>query len=152
MIERFETFTVLITKISRSIRKIKTEEMAKFNLKSPHVSCLYYLFKSESLTAKELCDICQEDKAAISRSLVYLEKEGYLTCYSKTQKKYKSPIQLTDKGKKIGKEVVRKVDSFLEDAGLGLSENERNVMYQSLCLICKNLEKMCEKYKGEENG
>ena len=47
MIERFETFTVLITKISRSIRKIKTEEMAKFNLKSPHVSCLYYLFKSE---------------------------------------------------------------------------------------------------------
>ena len=30
---RFETFTVLITTINRSIRKIKTEEMAEFDLK-----------------------------------------------------------------------------------------------------------------------
>ena len=75
MMERFETFTLLISQISRSIRKIKTEEMAEFKLKSPHVSCLYYLYKEKTLTAKELCDICDEDKAAISRSLLYLEKE-----------------------------------------------------------------------------
>ena len=41
--ERFQTFTVLITSINRSIHKIKTEEMAEFNLKSAHVNCLYYL-------------------------------------------------------------------------------------------------------------
>jgi len=77
MKERFELFTVLIAKISRSIRKIKTEEMEEFDLKSPHVSCLYYLFKSNNLTATELCEICQEDKSAISRSLDYLESKGY---------------------------------------------------------------------------
>ena len=43
MEERYKSFTVLISGISRSIRRIKTEEMAEFNLKSPHVSCLYYL-------------------------------------------------------------------------------------------------------------
>ncbi|MBR1984897.1 MAG: DegV family protein [Clostridia bacterium] len=32
---RFETFTVQIAKISRFIRKIKTEEVKEFNLKSP---------------------------------------------------------------------------------------------------------------------
>ena len=44
MEKRFQKFTVLITKINRNIKRIKTEEMDKYNLKSPHVSCLYYLF------------------------------------------------------------------------------------------------------------
>lgn len=32
---RFETFTVLIARISRFVRKIKTEAVKEFNLKSP---------------------------------------------------------------------------------------------------------------------
>lgn len=43
MEERFETFTVLIARINRGIKRIKAEEMAEFGLKGPHVSCLYYL-------------------------------------------------------------------------------------------------------------
>ena len=38
MEERFETFTVLIARISRGIKRIKAEEMAEFGLKGPHVS------------------------------------------------------------------------------------------------------------------
>ena len=87
MQERFKTFTVLISKINRSIKKIKTEEMDEFNLKSHHVSCLYYLYKSNSLTAKELCDICAEDKAALSRSLEDLERNGYIECDSNLKKR-----------------------------------------------------------------
>ena len=79
MEERFQTFTVLISNINRAIYKIKAEEMSEFDLKSSHVSCLYYLYQKTSLTAKELCDICEEDKANISRSMEYLEKNGYLT-------------------------------------------------------------------------
>ena len=60
MEERFKTFTVLITNIARSIHKIKTEEMSEFKLKSSHVSCLYYLYKEQSLTAKELCEQLEE--------------------------------------------------------------------------------------------
>ena len=77
--ERFQQFTVLITKINRSIHKIKTGEMEEFSLKSPHVSCLYYLYKSKgSLTATKLCEICDEDKAYISRSLDSLENSKYI--------------------------------------------------------------------------
>ena len=68
MEERFETFTVLITRISRSIKRIKADEMADFELKGPHVSCLYYLSQRDGMTAAELCERCDEDKAAISRS------------------------------------------------------------------------------------
>ena len=46
---RFELFTTLIAKISRSIRRIKAEEVAELGLKGPHVSCLYHLYKQEKL-------------------------------------------------------------------------------------------------------
>ena len=37
MQERFETFTVLINRISRDIRRIKNQEMAAYHLRSAHV-------------------------------------------------------------------------------------------------------------------
>ena len=146
MQERFETFTVLIARLNRCIRKIKTEEMAGFNLKSPHVSCLYYLYKSDSLTSKELCDICEEDKANISRSIEYLEKNGYLVCKSKTEKRYKSPLILTEKGRETGEYIVRKIDAILDSVSEGIPEEHRMIMYRSLSVICDNLQKICDAY------
>ena len=76
--QRFETFTVLINRISRSIRRIKNQEMAEYNLRSAHVSCLYYLYTNKGATATDLCERCEEDKATISRALDYLENGGYI--------------------------------------------------------------------------
>lgn len=136
---RFETFTVLIAKISRCIRRIKAEEMAEFGLKGPHVSCLYYLYSFGALTASELCDRCDEDKAAISRSIEFLENEGYITCKSTMQKRYRSPLELTEKGKNAGKIISRKINSIVAAASAGLSECERETMYAALSLISDNL-------------
>lgn len=146
MQDRFKAFTVLMTKISRSIRRIKTDVMADFDLKSPHVSCLYYLYTSdsESLTAKELCDICEEDKAAVSRSIDYLETNGYLSCNSKTRKRYKSLLVLTEKGRDIAKNLTEKINNILGSAGRGLSDEERRVMYRCLEVISNNLQNICD--------
>jgi len=146
MEERFETFTVLVTKLSRAIRRIKTEEMAEFDLKSPHVSCLYYLYKENKLTAKELCDLSSEDKAALSRSIEYLEDGGYVFCEDEVGKRYKSPLTLTEKGREIGGKLAEKIDRVLSLAGEGVPEEHRLIMYKSLTLICQNLEKMTEEY------
>lgn len=151
-LERFQTFTVLIASLSRCIRKIKTEEMAEFDLKSPHVSCLYYLYKADSLTAKELCDICDEDKANISRSIKYLEANGYLTCNSKTAKRYQSPLVLTEKGREVGRCITEKIDTVLDDASEGLSERDRLHMYRSLSCIADNLHRICAQYDSRENA
>lgn len=146
MQERFETFTVIVSKISRNIRRIKTEEMAEFDLKSPHVSCLYYLYKVDSLTAKELCDICDEDKSAISRSIEHLESTGYISCESTAKKRYKSQLTLTDKGREVGFIITQKIDKILELASEGLSEEDRVILYRSLGLVSKNLQKICDNY------
>lgn len=147
MQNRFETFTLLITSINRSIQRIKAEEMAEFDLKSSHVSCLYYLYKQNSLTARDLCDICGEDKANISRSVKYLEEHGYLVCESTAQKRYLSTLSLTEKGREVGRALAEKVDGILDSASRGLTEEERLIMYRSLTLINENLSKICDEYK-----
>lgn len=153
MDSRFEIFTVLITRISRSIKRIKAEEMASFQLKGPHVSCLFYLYRCGPMTAAELCDRCDEDKAAISRSLDYLEKNGYLYTDTKSGKKYKSLITLTDKGSAMGQNICRKIDGILDIAGQSLSDGDREIMYRALEQISEQLEEICRHLveKNHEN-
>ncbi len=145
MEERYETFTVLIAKISRNIRKIKNSEMSEYDLRSPHISCLYYLYSSGGLTATELCERCEEDKATISRSLRYLEKNGYLVCNSKCAKRYRSALVLTPKGNEVGKKITEKINDILNDISMELTEKERNTFYQSLSIISSRLENIVDR-------
>ena len=140
MQERFETFTVLINRISRNIRRIKNQEMAEYNLRSAHVSCLYYLYANKGSTATELCERCEEDKATISRALVFLETNGYLTCQSKSAKKYNSPLLLTELGFEVGKKIADKINGVLDEISGSLTEEERVAFYRSLSLISESLE------------
>jgi len=78
MKERFETFTVLINKISRNIRKIKNQEMAEYGLRSTHVTCLYYLYSAKSLTATELCERCADVLYVVTKTVVGIL--NVLTC------------------------------------------------------------------------
>lgn len=149
MEERFQLFTVLIAGISRSIYRIKTEEMSEFELRSSHVSCLYYLYKRGSLTAREICDLCAEDKANISRAVKLLEEKGYVVCDSSGGKRYQSPLSLTESGKEIGKNIVEKIDRVLGVASEGLTEEERKIMYKGLSVVNKNLNMLCENF-GED--
>lgn len=151
MEERFETFTVLINQISRSIHHLKTAEMAEFELRSSHVSCLYYLYQMKTLTAKELCDICAEDKANISRTVRYLEERGYLRCESARAKRYQSPLTLTEEGREIGARIAQKINHILAHVGDGICEEDRQIMYRSLHIIYNNLQKISQA-NGEENA
>ena len=150
----FENFTVLITRISRSIRRLKTEEMAEFGLKGPHVSCLYYLYRAGgSLTAAQLCERCEEDKAAISRSIDYLEKNGYLTCGSGGARRYRSPLRLTEKGRDACRTIGGRIDAIVAEASAGLGAEERAVMYRALGTIGSRLEQIYDNRKqSRENA
>ncbi len=150
MEERFEMFTIMIAKASRYIKRIKTEEMSEFELKTTHVSCIYYLYKKEKLTSKELCDICEEDKASISRSIEYLEKNKYIKCLDQVKKRYKSPLVLTEKGLEVGKKIEAKIDNILAKSSEGLSAQEREIFYKSFVIICDNLQKIYDNYSVDE--
>ncbi len=143
MIERFQQFTVLITKLNRSIRRLKTEETEEFNLKSPHVSCLHYIYRFGELTLKQLCEVCEEDKASISRSVEFLKKNGFVEQSLSTNKKYKSPLILTEKGFVVANKLSHKIDEILEKATEGISEEDRAIMYKCLNIISERLDNIC---------
>lgn len=138
MTQRFETFTVLINRISRNIRKIKNQEMAAYNLRNAHVSCLYYMYIQEGITATELCEKCEEDKATVSRALDYLEQTGFVA--GTKAKRYKSPLMLTEKGALVGKQIADKIDAVLEEVSVVLSEEERYAFYRSLAIISESID------------
>ena len=143
MENRFETFTVLVSRISRNIRKLKNQEMSDYNLRSAHISCLYYLYASRGLTATDLCERCDEDKATISRALEYLESNGYLE--PEAERRYRSPLVLTQKGEETGRIIAEKINGILEQISGGLTEAERQAFYRSLAIISDSLDAIVNK-------
>ena len=77
---RFERFTLLMTHLARSVKRIKPEKMAGFRLKGPHVSSL-----PDGMTASALRERCDEDKAAILRPV---EKSDFVATGS-AQRRYR---------------------------------------------------------------
>ena len=83
MVTRFEQFSGAVSCIYRCIQKIERVEMAKYGLKGPHAQCLLAMSRyPDGITASELCTVCDKDKAAISRTVAELEREGLVErCY-----------------------------------------------------------------------
>ena len=98
------------------------------------------------MTASKLRECCDEDKSQVSRSIEYLESEGFLLCNSKTKKRYNCPLILTEKGLKMGKFVTDKIDELVAIASTGLDEENRTLFYECLTKISDNLQKICDGY------
>ncbi len=139
MNERFETFTATIAKINRNVRRLKNQEMAEYDLRGPQISCLYYLYTEGPLTATDLCERCEEDKATISRTLEFLAQNGYITADG-SARRYKRPLLLTDSGKEVGEKIAQKVSRVLDEVGMGMTDAERTEFYRCLKIISDSLD------------
>ena len=148
MQERFEMFTVLINRISRDIRKIKNQEMTAYHLRSTYISCLYYIYSLDGVTAAELCEHCEEDKATVSRALCYLEDNGFIYRNTDCSKRYKSPLYLTDKGQAAGKRIAEKISDVLDIIGCTLTKDERAAFYRTLSAISRILDDIAQNCKA----
>ena len=87
-----------------------------------------------------LCELCEEDKATISRALDFLEENGYIVCETKQTKRYKSALVLTEKGEAVGKKINEKIDLVLDEICIDLTEEQRAEFYSSLAIISNSLE------------
>ncbi len=145
MIERFEKFSYCIFEISRCWHRLASEEMEKHGLKGPHATYLTIMYKfPEGITAPRLCELCGRDKSDVSRMISILEKKGLVLKEGAGKNLYRARLMLTDAGIKAALQVNERARTAVEKGSEGLNEEERNILYNSLDLIMKNLQNLCK--------
>ena len=140
MISKYEIFSAVVSSLYHDIQKIERMEMAKYGLKGPHAQCLVILDRyPEGITATRLCELCERDKAAISRTVSELEEAGLLLRKDTHGIHYRVPLVLTEAGRRAAGEVNTVAFRAVEQAGAGLDDGQREVFYHVLGAIAQNL-------------
>lgn len=149
---RYELLSSSISSMYHDIQKIERVEMARYGLKGPHAQCLLAMKKHpEGITAARLCEICEKDKAAVSRILAELEEAGMILRERRNGSRYRASLLLTEQGKRAAETVVEKARLAVELAGTGFDEGEREVFYRVLSIIAGNLHKLCREGLSRES-
>ena len=145
MMSRYELFSSAIASIYHDIQRIERTEMAKFGLKGPHAQCMVALNRyPEGITAARLCEVCEKDKAAISRIIAELEEAGMVTRENQGTSRYRAGLILTEKGISAAQVVVQAADLAVERASKDMGEQERIVFFSYLTKVAGNLHDICK--------
>ena len=145
MISKYELFSSSVSCLYHDIQKIERVEMANFGLKGPHAQVLLAMSRyPEGITSARLCEICEKDKAAISRSVSELEQAGLLKRTERNGIRYRALLLLTEQGIAAAQAVSDRARQAVEQAGEGLTDAQREVFYQVLALIAGNLHTICK--------
>lgn len=142
MIKRFEEFTSAISAIYRDIQKIERDEMERYGLKGAYAQYLLAIsHRPDGITAAQLCEICDKNKAAVSRILTEMESAGLVI---RSANPYKALLKLTQKGIEAVDYVKERCSAATVLAGEGLSDQDRSVFYATMHRIASNLQKLSE--------
>ena len=145
MLNRFARFSLAIAEIDRCWHKLVAEEMAKYDLNSPHAVYLNVLYQyPEGITAARLSELCGKNKADVSRMVTILEKKGLVRKESIGGNLYRAKLLLTPTGRQAAEHVRGRAAVAVELAGAGLSDADRDTFYRSLELITENLQLLCK--------
>ena len=138
MISRFEQFTSAISGIYRSIQKIEREQMEKYGLKGAYAQYLVTIQRYEDgITAAQLCEVCDLDKAAVSRAIAEMFQRGLVE--RNGENGYRARVKLTETGQEAAAYVNRLAQAAVDAAGSELTDNDRAVMYAALESIAEKL-------------
>ena len=95
MIKRFEQFSSAFSSIYRYIQRIEREEMEKHGLKGAFAQYLMALHRHpDGMTASQLCEECDMNKAAVSRAIAEMEECGLVCRKSEGYSSYRAPLLL----------------------------------------------------------
>lgn len=141
--ELFRQFSGIISGIYRYIHKLERDEMVKLGYKGSYAQYLLCVSRFENgITAAQISEICDVDKAAVSRVLSEMQSKGLIARNEKGNKNYNSKVTLTPEGKKASDFVCKRAAAAVEATGNQMSDEERNSFYSTLSFIESKLEFM----------
>ena len=140
MLDRFERFSFAISEISRCWRRLASEELSKYGLKSPHATYLTTMYKYPGgITVPKLCEVSGKDKSDASRMIAILEGKGLAKKKDVQGSLYRGLWVLTDEGMHAAEQVSIRAGKAVELAGKDLTDETRSIFYQALESIASNL-------------
>lgn len=148
----YELFSSSISCIYHDIQRIERAQMAKYGLKGPHAQCLLAMSRNPGgITAAELCELCEKDKAAISRTVAELEQANMIRRVQNNGKRYRASLLLTPQGQAAAQAVSEIARQAVEQASEGYDEHSRETFYSVLAMIAGSLHTICKNGLQEEN-
>ncbi len=153
MLERYEEFTTKINLAYKYIMKIKTHEMNNLDLKAAHLNVIFYLGRhKDGLTASELCWLCKEDKAWISKNLNYLKKKKLVEKYNEDKDKtYRAKYYMTMDGLEVYNEIVNIITFISRKCAEGCTKDELEVFYKVFGIFISNLSEFYNRIENKED-
>ncbi|MBO5797166.1 MAG: MarR family transcriptional regulator [Clostridia bacterium] len=141
MLDRFAQFSTAISTIYRCVQKLEREEMVTYGYKGAFAQYLVTLNRHpEGLTLVELCDLCDKDKAAVSRMVGEMEEKDLVRRERKGDRVYKAVVKLTEEGRRAADFVATRACAAVAAVGKELSDSDRAVFYAALTAISTNLQ------------
>lgn len=140
MVDRFERFTYAIIEINRYWHKIAADEMSKYGLKGPFAHYLITLYRyPDGVTSVQLGELCDKNKADVSRALAILEEKGLAVRETQNNSYYRAKIKLTAEGRAAAEQVQQIAEKAVGIGGKGLTDEHRQIFYEALERIAANL-------------
>lgn len=144
MISRYEQFTTAISTIYHHFQKIERDEMERYGLRGTYTQYLLAIDRAlDGITAAQLCEFCEKDKAAVSRAVAEMENQGLVRRALINDRAYRAKLYLTEEGKRAAEFVRLRSKTAVEIAGKGVDDADRAVLYAALERIAGNLQRIC---------
>lgn len=145
MIGRYEQFTISISSAYQFLQKVEHNEMERYGLRGAYAQYLLAIYRNpEGITAAELAERCERDKAAVSRAVADMELQGFVRRELKNERGYRAKLMLTEEGREAAEYISRRCQLAVELAGQGVSDQDRAIMYATLERIAGNLQRISE--------
>ena len=141
----FEVFSTSIAQLIKAVQYLKSRKMAQYDLKGTTALCLCQILDSEDgLTAGELAEQGEIDKAQVSRCMAELIEKGFVARNDEEGRRYKQKYQLTELGRVAAEDIAGAARRVQEAVGKNISDADLNVFYQTLYKLCENFATLLE--------
>jgi DNA-binding MarR family transcriptional regulator len=127
--------------LRRSLSLLAHRHFGKIGLNNQQVLILRFLAKHSELSVTELSMKAKSDQASISRTLISLEKCGFVSRGKSSADARVIASKLTIKGKRKSRELKAVYKAFADMAFKGLSQNERDNFQKILNSLNSRIEK-----------
>lgn len=143
----FELFTLTLSSILKSVKKLKDSCMSQFGLRSSHVMLLYQLGKHpEGLTPADLAESGSVDKALISRTIAELQEKGLVCTLQENGKKYKIKLAVTPAGEEIAAYITTTVEAIQQRVSGEIAQEDLAIFYRTLFTLRDNFDELVREF------